>query len=123
MLVVEDLELVRRTVVAGLQRSGASVTAVTDGRRALEFLAAGTAVDVVLTDLIMPVMGGIELARELDNLYPELPIVFMSGYANHEALESILRERADQPFLRKPFSIKELTEAVLAVLLLEPGLV
>jgi two-component system cell cycle sensor histidine kinase/response regulator CckA len=116
VLVVEDVDVVRRTVVAGLQRAGARVTAMTDGWHALEFLAGGIAVDAVLTDLIMPRMGGLELARELDKLYPELPIVFMSGYADHDVVESILRDRPNQPLLRKPFSIKELTDALAGTL-------
>jgi two-component system cell cycle sensor histidine kinase/response regulator CckA len=116
LLVVEDVDVVRRTVVAGLSRAGARVTAMTDGWHALEFLAGGIAVDAVVTDLIMPRMGGLELARELDKLYPTLPIVFMSGYADHEVVESILRDRPNQPLLRKPFTIKELTDALAGAL-------
>jgi two-component system, cell cycle sensor histidine kinase and response regulator CckA len=116
LLVVEDVDVVRRTVVTGLSRGGARVTAVTDGWHALEFLAGGIAVDAVVTDLIMPRMGGLELARELDKLYPALPIVFMSGYADHEVVESILRDRPNQPLLRKPFTIKELTDALVQAL-------
>jgi two-component system cell cycle sensor histidine kinase/response regulator CckA len=112
VLVVEDVDVVRRTVVAGLQRAGARVTAVTDGCHALEFLGGGVQVDIVLTDLIMPRMGGLELARELDKKFPELPIVFMSGYADHEVVEAIVRDHPDQPLLRKPFSVKELTDAI-----------
>lgn len=117
VLVVEDVDVVRRTVVAGLQRAGARVTAVSDGCHALEFLAGGVPIEIVLTDLIMPRMGGLELARELGKLYPKLPIVFMSGYADHEVVEAIVRDRPDQPLLRKPFSVKELTDALSGVLL------
>ncbi len=60
----------------------------------------------------MPRMGGLELARELDKKFPELPIVFMSGYADHEVVEAIVRDHPDQPLLRKPFSVKELTDAI-----------
>lgn len=112
VLVVEDVDVVRRTVVAGLQRAGARVTAVTDGCHALEFLASGVPIDIVLTDLIMPRMGGLELARELDKKFPDLPIVFMSGYADHEVVEAIVRDHPNQPLLRKPFSVKELTDAI-----------
>jgi len=112
VLVVEDVDVVRRTVVAGLQRAGARVTAVTDGCHALEFLGGGVPVDIVLTDLIMPRMGGLELARELDKKFPELPICFMSGYADHEVVEAIVRDHPNQPLLRKPFSVKELTDAI-----------
>jgi two-component system cell cycle sensor histidine kinase/response regulator CckA len=117
VLVVEDVDVVRRTVVAGLQRAGARVTAVNDGCHALEFLAGGAPTEIVLTDLIMPRMGGLELARELGKLYPKLPIVFMSGYADHEVVEAIVRDRPDQPLLRKPFSVKELTDALSNALL------
>jgi CheY-like chemotaxis protein len=117
VLVVEDVDVVRRTVVAGLQRAGARVTAVSDGCHALECLASGAPIEIVLTDLIMPRMGGLELARELGRLYPALPIVFMSGYADHEVVEAIVRDRPDQPLLRKPFSVKELTDALSSVLL------
>lgn len=116
VLVVEDVDVVRRTVVAGLERAGARVSAVNDGREALHLLTARADVDVVLTDLIMPRVGGLELARQLDTLRPDLPVVFMSGYAEHAIVDSIARERPNQPLLRKPFSVKDLTEAIAAAL-------
>jgi PAS domain S-box-containing protein len=121
VLVVEDVDVVRRTVVTALQRAGARVTAVIDGWYALEFLAGDASVDVVLTDLVMPRMGGLQLARELHKLRPELPVAFMSGYADNEVVESIARDHPDQPLLRKPFAIEELTRALAAVLSRTPG--
>ena len=79
ILVAEDVEAVRRTIERGLSRAGARVTCKEDGRAALELLSSGVEVDLVLTDVVMPRMGGIELARELEKIRPELPIAFMTG--------------------------------------------
>lgn len=80
VLVVEDDPAVRRLLVRQLTRVGYTVAEASDGRIALEVLrAALTPVDVVLTDLVMPNMGGEALTRQLAKEFPALPVLCMSG--------------------------------------------
>jgi two-component system cell cycle sensor histidine kinase/response regulator CckA len=97
-----------------LSRAGARVTSREDGQAALELILTGVQADLLLTDLVMPRMGGAELAREVSKLRPELPVAFMTGYADTDALREL--ELADpqhrRPILNKPFTIDDLVSAV-----------
>jgi two-component system, cell cycle sensor histidine kinase and response regulator CckA len=112
ILVAEDVEAVRRTVVTGLTRAGARVTAAADGQLALDQLMSGLQVDLLLTDLIMPRMGGLELARTVRKLRPDLPIGFMTGYVDRDVIGEISLDDATVPILKKPFTIEELITTV-----------
>ena len=65
--------------------------------------------DLLLTDYLMPHMTGAELATKARVLFPDLPILVVTGYADMAAIESAVGENA---VLRKPFEISELTQAV-----------
>lgn len=112
ILVAEDNEQVRRLAARILERRGYEVEVVSNGAEALELLArSGRAFDLVLTDVIMPVMGGRELAAKLRQQKPNLTVAFMSGFADDdlaEAAEVIAGER----LLAKPFTPPELLEHV-----------
>ena len=112
IVVAEDVEAVRRTIERGLSRAGARVTCKEDGRAALELLSSGVEVDLVLTDVVMPRMGGVELARELERIRPELPIAFMTGYADVESIQQLESREPHLPVLNKPFTIDDLVTAV-----------
>ena len=71
----------------------------------------GKAVQLVLSDVVMPEMDGPSLLRELQVSYPDIKVIFMSGYAE-EAFAKNLPEGADFGFLPKPFTLKQLIEAV-----------
>ena len=116
LLVVEDDESIRAFVRRALERAGHSVTEAEDGADALDKLRASeTPIDLVLSDIQMPVMDGIALALNLARERPDLPILLMTGYAHQ-------RERAhglDQIVLdvvEKPFSLAEITQRVNAAL-------
>ncbi len=95
-LVVEDDELVRAMAVRGLVEAGYRTLEAENGRAALDLLRSRRGrVDVVITDLGMPEMDGYELARQLEQEQPDLPIIYMTGYGDVEMAG---------PFLRKPFS-------------------
>ena len=81
ILVVEDADAVRRTVCRILRANGYQVVDASRGSEALE-LVHGGGIDLVLTDLVMPEMPGTELAAELRESHPGLPVLFMSGYAD-----------------------------------------
>ena len=116
VLVVEDEAMVRDLVARMLRRSGYSVTTAANGVAALAALnAEGARIDLVVTDMIMPEMGGAELARLLAVQRPALPILFMSGYA-HEAAQLQREEHDRQLFLQKPFVEEQLLGAVARLL-------
>ena len=72
-------------------------------------------VDLVLTDVVMPEMGGLELAQRLDSVLPGVPEMYMSGYTESEKLQPGLRD-PDVPFMQKPFSTESLAVRVREVL-------
>jgi len=114
ILLVEDEDTVRAVAERALVRAGFTVTAARDGEEGLERIQAGEAFDLVVSDVVMPVMDGPAMAREIRKLAPSLPFLFMSGYAEEQ-----LRREIDIPnmhFLPKPFSVAQIGEAVEGVL-------
>jgi CheY-like chemotaxis protein len=109
VLVVEDEEVVRRLVRQVLEQAGYAVVEAADGARAVE-LAESRQVDLLLTDLTMPGLTGREVAERLRGTHPELKVIYMSGYADGEALEQGVE------VLEKPFTFDVLTEKVGRVL-------
>ncbi len=112
VLVAEDEETVRRFVRIVLEREGFRVLEAENGVEAVSvFEAAGSKVDLLLTDVVMPQMGGSELAARLLAASPGLRVIFMSGYVNDGALLQGLNEQ-QAPFLQKPFDVQELARVV-----------
>jgi two-component system cell cycle sensor histidine kinase/response regulator CckA len=81
-----------------------------DGRDALQAASAEPA-DLLISDLVMPGMGGMELAARLRDRYPNLRVLFMSGYP-YEHLDQKPRPELEEHFLQKPFSPGTLVKAV-----------
>jgi PAS domain S-box-containing protein len=116
VLVVEDELLVRDFACRFLQGEGYVTIEAGDGYDAIEVLRADPQnVDLVLSDVVMPRMGGRELADHLARLRPGLPVLFMSGYTNDEIMRRGLLEPG-APFLAKPFSPETLSAKVREVL-------
>ncbi|UJF33550.1 response regulator transcription factor [Paenibacillus hexagrammi] len=93
VLVVDDDKLVRKGLISAMpwQEFGMQVVGeASNGAKALEFLA-GNPVDLLLTDLAMPVMSGIELMREARKRYPRLPIVVLTLHQDFEYIQEALR--------------------------------
>jgi len=112
VLVVEDEDLVRDFVARALREAGYVVVSAKDGQEALEFLRSTTGpVDLVLTDVVMPRLGGPKLAQRLAVLMPEAAVLFMSGYVDNPFLQEALDEDMDR-LLQKPFSVSALRVAV-----------
>jgi PAS domain S-box-containing protein len=116
VLLVEDEDPVRRVTARVLRRSGFGVIEAHDGREALDLWTEhGASVDVVLTDLVMPRMGGEELARHIRAARPELPILFISGYTQGAALNrDALGPGAEM--VHKPFDADQLAERIARLL-------
>ena len=114
ILVVEDAEAVRKMVCATLTHNGYTCLEAAGGAEALQMLNNGRTVHLVLTDIMMPKMGGWELAGHLARLKPEVRIIFMSGYA--EEPYDAAPDKVKPEFLAKPFTASTLTETVRRVL-------
>ena len=114
VLLVEDEEVVRRLVRQVLENDGYHVLEAHDGEVALE-LARSTPVDLLLTDLVMPKVGGREVADGLRRTNPDLKVIYMSGYADGAILENGVLQ-AGTELLEKPFAFSALTEKVRSVL-------
>ncbi|MBI4183062.1 MAG: response regulator [Proteobacteria bacterium] len=116
VLLVEDEDAVRLFAVRALRQAGHSVLAAASGEEALDLLAAApAAVDVLVSDVVMPGMDGGTLARLLRERRPGLPVILMSGYAE-DALGGEVALGESVAFLSKPFSLEELTRKVAEVL-------
>ena len=112
-MVVDDEEVLVFVMRRSLERLGYRCSGFVEPLAALEaFLAAPTDYDAVITDLTMPVMTGLELARALKRIRPDVPIGLASGYATPDG--------ADDPAIaltiKKPSSFAELGEALRALL-------
>jgi two-component system cell cycle sensor histidine kinase/response regulator CckA len=118
VLLVEDEDTVRAVAERALVRQGYDVTTASDGEEGLETLVRtydeGGKFDLIVSDVVMPTMDGPTMAREIRARRPEMPLLFMSGYA-----EETLRREIDIPnmhFLPKPFSVQQIVSAVENVL-------
>jgi two-component system, cell cycle sensor histidine kinase and response regulator CckA len=112
VLVVEDTGPLCKMIGRMLRDSGYTVLEAADGAEALALVVNREAdgIQLVLTDVIMPQMKGTELADRLSQLRPELPVLFMSGFADDPVVHGVAK--ANGRFLRKPFTAKVLIEAV-----------
>jgi CheY-like chemotaxis protein len=108
VLLVDDELAVRELLFKFLESVGYRVVAADSGAAALRVLEDGAQVDIVVSDILMPGMSGTELARELDQRAPGIPILFMSGYAHDDGAHAIA-SRPNSCFLSKPFGLKDLT--------------
>jgi two-component system cell cycle sensor histidine kinase/response regulator CckA len=113
ILVVEDEDPLRRLIQRVLEVHGYTVVSADQGIAALDLLKSGQSFDLLLTDIMMPGMNGRALASEARRMFPELPLLYMSGF--HE-LEDSCGSQDDARLLSKPFSSDVLTRAVRAAL-------
>jgi CheY-like chemotaxis protein len=116
VLLVEDADLVRRVAADILTAQGYRVVAVSSAEEALELLGAerAEAVQLMLTDVVLPGMNGLELSRRVAAERPRLKTILMSGYSDHELLRDGLKP--EEAFLHKPFSPFSLLQKVRGIL-------
>lgn len=105
LLVVDDDHAVRTTTAMLLRRSGYTVTEADSGETALAILAHDGSIELLLSDVVMPTMNGTELARQAAAMRPDLPILFVSGYADPQAIAGMIPLSR---LVRKPFRPAEL---------------
>jgi Response regulator containing CheY-like receiver, AAA-type ATPase, and DNA-binding domains len=111
ILITEDDDAVRAFVRRALEIDGHVVTVAQDGGEALEILERDAGFDLLLSDIMMPVMDGIGLALNVARDHPELPILLMTGFADQRErahnLEAIVHD-----VVPKPFTLAEIRRAV-----------
>lgn len=114
ILVVDDERDVLDMIEVGLGLDGYDVLLAESGERALELIA-GHPIDLVISDLRMPGMNGVETIVRLREIAPRLPVIVVTGYLPPDAVDRC-RELGQVELLRKPFAFKKLTRAVHAAL-------
>lgn len=104
VMVVEDEEIVRDLVCLMLRSHGYKVLSAPDPRSALNMLQNGVAdtIDLLITDIVMPKMSGLELAQQVLEMKPGLPVVYMSGHTDDDSVHTMMRSD-ESMFLPKPF--------------------
>lgn len=110
IILAEDDEDMRRFLVKALQKAGHEVVSFDNGRSAFERLLKEP-FTLLLTDIVMPEMDGIELARKATELDPDIKVMFITGFAA-VALNPDSRAPKDAKILSKPFHLRELVDQV-----------
>jgi PAS domain S-box-containing protein len=113
ILLAEDEETVRMLVARTLRAQGYTVLEATNGAEALAIIErqAGAPIQLLLTDIIMPRIGGYELAERVRQQLPSIRVMLMSGYTDNVALQSGMLDRGIS-FLQKPFTPAALAHSV-----------
>jgi two-component system cell cycle sensor histidine kinase/response regulator CckA len=110
VLIVEDEVMVRTVAERALARHGYNVLTAENGEAALEILGREDRIDLMISDVVMPTMDGPTTVRQARKMHPDLPILFISGYAEEQLRKSI--DIPNVSFLAKPFSVQQLAETV-----------
>ncbi len=114
ILLAEDDHAMRQFLVMALEKSGHTITQAGDGLTALAHLQEHDDVDLLLSDIVMPGMDGIELSQKAKALHPALKVMFITGFSA-VAMDQEKKQKADQPptkILSKPFHLNDLVEQV-----------
>jgi CheY-like chemotaxis protein len=107
--VVDDDPAVREITVQMLRQIGYGVTEVESGQAALDALGRGEVYDLIVIDVAMPVVDGIETVRRARERWPSLRALFITGYADANGAE---RQAGGDALVKKPFRFGDLKEAV-----------
>lgn len=119
VLLVEDEDMVRAVAERALARQGYKVLTANDGEQGLEVLGGEERIDLLISDVVMPNMDGPTMVAQARRAHPDLPVLFMSGYAEEQLRKSI--DIANVAFLPKPFSVSQLAEAARDALAMRPA--
>ena len=110
ILVVDDEEMIRPLLTQILVREGYDVTTATDGQEAIDLLLQER-FDVVITDMVMPGVNGMEVVRIAKAIDPDYPVIVMTGYPSTETMTRLVRLGASD-YLAKPWAVDVITATV-----------
>lgn len=110
ILLAEDDDTMRKFLARSLEKAGYQIVSVSVGTDALPLLAGG-GFDLLLTDIVMPGMDGIELARRATKMQPSLQVMFITGFAA-VAMDKAKDRPVNSKVLQKPFHLKDLVDEV-----------
>ena len=112
ILLAEDEQAVRDLVTDLLMDLGYTVLKASNGTEAIDLATSSVhRIDLLVSDIVMPQMGGVELANHLRSDHPNLPVLLTSGYAENTSIESVI-EKPHSDFCQKPFSATNLANKV-----------
>ena len=117
ILIVDDEPLVRQTLSEWMRRKNFQVFEAEGGRQALEMIRTGDP-DIVISDVVMPGMDGIQLLKEARAVKADTPFLMISGYPSRSTAVDIMKYGASD-YLPKPFTPEELTRRVIRTLKLK----
>ncbi|MFZ0241341.1 MAG: response regulator [Desulfobacterales bacterium] len=112
-LIVDDERSFRKIVSQRLRQRGITASAVSSGPEALQRLAQAHRIAVVVLDLKMPVMDGIETLRSIKKTFPMVEVVMLTGHATIDSAIEAMKSGAFD-YLAKPFDIDQLVEIIIA---------
>jgi DNA-binding response OmpR family regulator len=115
ILIIDDDRVLRQTLAAALEAEGYSAAEAADGREGLN-KALKTAFDLVVLDVVMPSLGGLEVCRKLREAGRQVPLIVMSGKKKKEVDKVLGLELGGDDYLTKPFGTDEFIARVHAVL-------
>jgi DNA-binding response OmpR family regulator len=115
ILIVDDDRALRQTLAVALEAEGYAVAEAADGREGLEKALKGT-IDLVVCDVVMPSLNGLELCRKLREAGRQVPVIVLSGRKKKEVDKVLGLELGGDDYLTKPFGTEEFLARVRAVL-------
>ncbi len=115
ILVVEDDFNMRFLIAKILQKAGYETREAENGQYALQILANDDHIDLVISDFLMPQMGGLEFLSQVRDYYPQVPVVMLSVHTRFDWVEASMEQGA-ACYLLKPFTREQLVDAVRDVL-------
>jgi CheY-like chemotaxis protein len=113
VLLAEDQSSIRAVLRELLESKGYKILEAQNGSQALELAEHHTgSIEVLVTDVIMPQIRGLELAKRVTELHPDICVIFMSGYSEDALLENQLLSERTMTLIQKPFEPEELAQKI-----------
>lgn len=116
ILIAEDDEAMLNFLVLALEKAGHTSTPTSNGKAALEALDTDQHYDLLLTDIVMPGLDGVELAQKAAEKRPEIKVMFITGFAAMAIKHMPKNSDEEAKVLSKPFHLNDLVERVDALL-------
>ena len=116
ILLAEDDESMLNFLVLALERAGHNVTSTRNGLHALDVLNQDIEYDLLLTDIVMPGLDGIELAQKASELSPNIKVMFITGFAAMAMRGTEEKPKGTTKLLSKPFHLNDLVEQIERIL-------